>query len=180
MKVITTTIEGLLVLDPRVYEDDRGYFLETWQGQRYEELGIPPFVQDNLSYSNHGVLRGLHFQHPGAQGKLVQVLNGEVFDVAVDIRYGSPTFGRWFGVTLSSSNHRQFWIPGGFAHGFVVTSESALFLYKCSQPYQPQTEHCIRWDDPTLQIDWPIGEPTISAKDEAGLPWTMVNDILTD
>ena len=169
MNVLATPLPGVLVLEPRVFGDDRGFFMETWQAERYAEAGLPPFVQDNLSFSQRGVLRGLHYQEPGGQGKLVQVLQGEVFDVAVDIRQGSPTFGQWHGVTLSSQNRRQFWVPAGFAHGFVVTSETALFAYKCSAPYAPQHEHSIRWDDPDLGIAWPdVGEaPKLSAKDAA-------------
>lgn len=180
MIVHTTPIEGLLILEPKAFTDERGYFMESWQNERYGQLGIPSFVQDNVSYSGRGVLRGLHFQHPGAQGKLVQVLQGEVYDVAVDIRSGSPTYGEWFAVTLSSDNHRQFWIPEGFAHGFVVTSESALFQYKCSQPYRPGAEHCIKWDDPELGIEWPVTEPIVSAKDSAGISWSAVQDIIAN
>ena len=167
MNVIETAIPGVLILDPKVFGDERGFFMETYRANRYAELGIPvPFVQDNLSYSRRGVLRGLHVQHPHAQGKLVQVMSGEVFDVAVDIRRGSPTFGRWVGATLSGENRRQFWIPPGFAHGFLVTGDSALFIYKNTDYYSPETELGLRWDDPEIGIDWPLeGTPELSAKD---------------
>lgn len=170
MKVIETPLSGLLIIEPRVFGDDRGFFLETWSQQRYQEAGIhADFVQDNLSFSRRGVLRGLHFQNPQAQGKLVYVLQGEVFDVAVDIRRGSPTFGKWHGLILSGDNKRQFWVPAGFAHGFCVTSETALFAYKCTELYAPQHEKSIRWDDPTLAIDWPATNPQVSDKDRQAL-----------
>jgi dTDP-4-dehydrorhamnose 3,5-epimerase len=166
MKVIETPLAGLLIIEPKIFGDERGFFLETWSKKRYQEIGIDvDFVQDNLSFSRHGVLRGLHFQNPQAQGKLVYVLQGEVFDVAVDIRKGSPTFGRWHGIVLSSENKRQFWVPPGFAHGFCVTSESALFTYKCTELYAPAHERSILWNDPTLAIDWPVTEPQVSDKD---------------
>ena len=166
MKVIETPLAGLLIIEPKVFGDERGFFLETWSQKRYQEMGINvDFVQDNLSFSRHGVLRGLHFQNPQAQGKLVYVLQGEVFDVAVDIRKGSPTFGLWHGVVLSGENKRQFWVPAGFAHGFCVTSETALFAYKCTKLYAPTHEKSIRWDDPALAIDWPVTEPQVSDKD---------------
>jgi dTDP-4-dehydrorhamnose 3,5-epimerase len=170
MKVIESNIPGLVVLEPKVFGDDRGFFMETWNKARYEEAGIrAEFVQDNLSFSQQGVLRGLHFQNPNPQGKLVSVLQGEVYDVAVDIRKGSPTFGQWEAVTLSAENRRQFYVPPGFAHGFCVTSETALFAYKCTDFYDPQAEGCIRWDDPDLAIDWPVSQPELSAKDAAGV-----------
>ena len=166
MKVIETPLTGLLIIEPRVFGDERGFFLETWSQKRYQDAGINvDFVQDNLSFSGRGVLRGLHFQNPQAQGKLVHVLQGEVFDVAVDIRQRSPTFGHWHGVVLSGENKRQFWVPPGFAHGFCVTSETALFTYKCTELYAPEHEKSIRWDDPTLAIDWPISDPQVSDKD---------------
>ena len=171
MNVHETDLPGVLILEPRVFGDDRGFFMETWNGRRYGDLGIPNhFVQDNLSYSVRGVLRGLHFQNPMAQGKLVCVLRGEVFDVAVDIRVGSPTFGRWTGVTLSAENKRQFWVPEGFAHGFVVTGEDALFSYKCTDYYAPEHDGSILWDDPEIGIKWPVEEPTLSEKDAAAPP----------
>ena len=170
MNVIETSLPGVLVIEPRAFGDDRGFFFESWNQGRYAEIGIPgPWAQDNLSYSGHGVLRGLHYQHPTAQGKLVSVLRGEVFDVAVDIRVGSPTFGRWDGVLLSAANRRQLWVPPGFAHGFVVTGEDALFSYKCTAYYAPKEEGSILWDDPDLGIAWPIDRPTLSPKDAAGL-----------
>jgi dTDP-4-dehydrorhamnose 3,5-epimerase len=166
MKVTPTSLPGVLVIEPRVFTDDRGFFFETWSQQRYAEQGIgPTFVQDNCSRSVAGTLRGLHFQEPNAQGKLVQVLRGSVFDVAVDVRRGSPTFGRWCGVDLSGDRPMQLWIPPGFAHGFCVTSESADFLYKCTAPYRPEAERSIRWDDPTLAIAWPVAKPLLSSKD---------------
>lgn len=167
MKVIETAIPGVFIIEPKVWGDERGYFLETYRANRYAEHGIPqPMVQDNQSFSRKGVLRGLHVQHPHAQGKLVQVYAGEVFDVAVDIRRGSPTFGQWVGVTLSGENKRQFWVPPGFAHGFLVTGESALFVYKNTEYYSPATEFSVRWDDPDIGIDWPLdGAPELSRKD---------------
>ncbi len=170
MRVTPTELPEVLVVEPRVFGDERGYFLETFQARRYAQAGIPgPFVQDNLSFSRRGVLRGLHYQHPHGQGKLVWVLQGEVFDVAVDIRRGSPTFGRWVGVWLSAENKRQLWIPPGFAHGFCVVSETALFTYKCTDYYAPEAEGTVRWDDPELGIAWPVSDPIVSPKDAAGL-----------
>ena len=166
MNVITPEIEGLLIFEPKVFGDDRGFFMETWNRDRYAEAGLQAnFVQDNLSMSSRGVLRGLHYQHPQGQGKLVQVLSGEVQDVAVDIRVGSPTFGKSFSCLLSGDNRRQFFVPVGFAHGFCVLSETALFSYKCTDFYNPQTEGGILWSDPDLAIDWTVREPVLSAKD---------------
>ena len=166
MKVIETSIPEVLLIEPKVFGDQRGFFIESWQAKRYTEAGIPgPFVQDNLSFSQKGVLRGLHFQNPNTQGKLVYVLQGEVFDVAVDIRVGSPTFGQWMGYTLSAANKRQLWVPEGFAHGFCVTSDIALFAYKCTSLYAPDCEQSIRWDDPAIGIDWPVAVPSLSGKD---------------
>ena len=171
MNVLESPLADTVFLEPKVFEDPRGYFYETWQRQRYAELKIgPDLVQDNLSRSARGVLRGLHYQYPYGQGKLVYVLEGEVFDVAVDIRRGSPNFGRWAGVTLSSANRRQFYIPPGFAHGFCVLSETALFAYKCTEYYHPETDHSIAWNDPAIGIDWPIDDPELSRKDAAGVP----------
>lgn len=169
MNVVATDLPGVLLLEPRVFRDERGHFLETWLAGRYEDAGLPPvFVQDNVSVSHRGVLRGLHFQHPHAQGKLVSVLRGAVFDVAVDVRRGSPTFGRWFGAELSAENARQLWIPPGFAHGFqVVSEEDAVFLYKCTERYAPAAEHTLRWDDPAVGVRWPLAEPILSVKDAA-------------
>ncbi len=167
MNVTTTAIPGVLIIEPHVFGDARGFFLETWHRDRYVEAGLPAaFVQDNLARSQHGVLRGLHFQHPHAQGKLVHVLEGEVFDVAVDIRPDSPTFRQWAGARLSAENRHQFWIPAGLAHGYVVLSEHALLAYKCTELYAPQHERSLRWDDPAVGIDWPLtGEPILSDRD---------------
>lgn len=168
MKVTEFKIEGLRLIEPKFFGDSRGFFKESWNQKQYEEIGIlETFVQDNVSYSQKGVLRGLHFQNPNPQGKLVSVLQGEVFDVAVDLRKDSPTFGEWQGVFLSSENHLQFWIPPGFAHGFLVCSEDALFAYKCTDLYSPSTEYGIRWDDPMIRIVWPeVGELQLSKKDQ--------------
>jgi dTDP-4-dehydrorhamnose 3,5-epimerase len=159
----------VLLIEPERFGDPRGYFLETWREERYREAGIKDrFVQDNLSRSTRGILRGLHLQHPNDQGKLVYALCGEVFDVAVDVRVGSPTFGQWTGAALSDADHRQLWIPRGFAHGFCVTSEYALFAYKCTAPYSAAHELGVRWDDPALGISWPVGkDPLLSTKDKA-------------
>ncbi len=179
MRIVPAPLSGLLVIEPKIFGDGRGFFLETYEKKRYAEAGIPAeFVQDNLSLSRHGVVRGLHFQNPNAQGKLVYVLRGEVFDVAVDIRSDSPTFGRWYGVTLSGENKRQFWVPKGFAHGFCVTGESALFAYKCTDYYAPQSEVTIRWDDPAIGIDWPIKDPIISEKDDKGALLAEIDESL--
>lgn len=173
MNVITTPIDGLLILEPQVFGDERGFFMETWQRERYREIGIDgEFVQDNHSRSRQGILRGLHYQIQNPQGKLVRVTEGEVFDVAVDLRRSSRTFGQWHGVVLSGSNHRQFWVPAGFAHGFYVLSESADFLYKCTDYYSPDYERSLRWDDPDVGVEWPLvegQEPLLSDKDRAGL-----------
>ena len=168
MKVETAQIPGVLVIEPVVHGDERGFFMETYSRNRYVEAGLPgEFVQDNLSLSAFGTLRGLHLQHPHAQGKLCSVLDGEVFDVAVDVRAGSPTFGRWAGVTLSSVNKRQLYVPPGFAHGFCVLSERALFLYKCTDFYSSTNEIGLAWDDPEVGIEWPIDSPRLSAKDQS-------------
>jgi dTDP-4-dehydrorhamnose 3,5-epimerase len=170
MKVSTCDIAGLFVLEPQVFGDQRGFFLEMWNRRRYREAGIDgDFVQDNISFSKKGILRGLHFQNPTPQAKLMQVLQGEVFDVAVDIRRNSPTFGRWHGVLLSAENKKQFYIPVGFAHGFAVVSETALFHYKCSEFYSPKDEMAIRWDDPDIGIQWPVQAPLVSERDAKGL-----------
>jgi dTDP-4-dehydrorhamnose 3,5-epimerase len=172
MNVIETDLPGVLIIEPKVFGDDRGFFMETWNKERYAEAGIPTeFVQDNLSFSRKGVLRGLHFQDPNPQGKLVSVLQGEVYDVAVDIRNSSSTFGKWVGVSLSSDNKRQLYVPKGFAHGFCVTSETALLCYKCTDFYDPNAESSIRWDDTYLNIDWPIEVSEISEKDLNGMPF---------
>ncbi len=175
MKVTPTALAGVLILEPKVFGDERGFFLESFNQQAFQAAAGNDitFVQDNHSRSMQGVLRGLHYQRdPHAQGKLVRVTQGSVFDVAVDIREGSPTYGQWVGVELSGQNNRQLWIPPGLAHGFLVTSESADFLYKTTGYYRPEAEGCIRWDDPTLAISWPLNgrSPTISAKDAAAPP----------
>ncbi|WP_139558119.1 dTDP-4-dehydrorhamnose 3,5-epimerase [Methylotetracoccus oryzae] len=170
MKVEATALPGVLLIEPRVFGDSRGYFFESWNRQRYREQGVEiDFVQDNLSYSERGVLRGLHCQQPYGQGKLVQVLEGEVFDVAVDIRRGSPTFGKSVSVYLSAENRRQLYIPPGFAHGFGVTSPHALFSYKCTDAYHPECEFTVLWNDPALALEWPIANPSLSDKDVKGL-----------
>lgn len=167
MDLIDTEIPGLKVIKPKIFGDARGFFLETYSAKRYRDAGIvADFVQDNVSFSGLGTLRGLHFQNPGSQGKLVSVLQGEVFDVAVDVRYGSPTFGKWHGLYLNGESKQQFWVPAGFAHGFMVTSEMALFSYKCDAYYSPQTEFSLLWNDSDLGIPWPIDLPKLSPKDE--------------
>src|SRR3990172_3868166 len=170
MEILTTQIPEVLILEPALYGDARGFFTELYQSERYAAAGIGrPFVQDNLSRSRRGVLRGLHLQNPQPQGKLVSVLRGSVLDVAVDVREGSPTFGQHVKVKLSEDNHRQFWVPRGFAHGFIVLSESADFFYKCDALYSPADEMIVRWNDPALGIDWACADPTISNRDGAGL-----------
>jgi dTDP-4-dehydrorhamnose 3,5-epimerase len=170
MNVIPTSIKDVLIIEPRVFTDKRGFFMETYHQSRYQEAGIPStFIQDNLSYSVKGTLRGLHFQINHPQAKLVQVVAGEIFDVAVDIRKGSSTFGKWVGVTLSSENKRQLFIPKGFAHGFCVLSETALFMYKCSDLYMQADEGGILWSDPDIGIEWPVTAPIVSDKD-SGFP----------
>ncbi|WP_163785352.1 dTDP-4-dehydrorhamnose 3,5-epimerase [Myxococcus vastator] len=166
MKVTPLEVPDVLLLEPKVFGDDRGFFMEMFHAARYAAVGIPgPFVQDNYSRSAKGTLRGLHFQEPQAQGKLVQVLAGAVYDVAVDVRRGSPTFGQWVAVELSADNRRQLWIPPGFAHGFCVVSDSADFHYKCTALYAPETERSVAWNDPDLAIAWPVSEPLLSPKD---------------
>lgn len=166
MNVVPTKLPGVLLIEPRVFRDARGYFYETWNQSTYAAAGLTfAFVQDNLSHSVRGVLRGLHYQHPSAQGKLISVLDGEIFDVAVDIRPDSPTFRQWFGVHLSSENHRQCYVPPGYAHGFLVMSEVAKVTYKCTALYQPKDEGSILWNDPDIGIDWPVETPILSPKD---------------
>ncbi|EPM6340761.1 TPA: dTDP-4-dehydrorhamnose 3,5-epimerase [Vibrio parahaemolyticus] len=173
MNVIDTNIPDVKIIEPRVFGDERGFFMETWNHKQFEEqvTGKPTsFVQDNHSKSKKGILRGLHYQRKNTQGKLVRVVSGEVFDVAVDIRRGSPTYGQWVGVYLSADNKRQLWIPEGFAHGFYVTSDDAEFVYKCTDYYSPKHEESIIWNDPQLNIDWPNKEaPILSKKDEFGM-----------
>ena len=169
MIIETTPLAGLLLIKPDVFGDDRGFFQETWNLRRYTEAGLDRhFVQDNLSLSRRGILRGLHFQNPGPQGKLVYVLQGEVFDVAVDVRTDSPTFGQWYGAVLSAENHHQLFVPEGFAHGFCVTSETALFAYKCTDFYNPKVEFSLLWNDSDIGIEWPITNPELSEKDSNG------------
>jgi dTDP-4-dehydrorhamnose 3,5-epimerase len=173
MNVIKTPLDGLLVIEPTVFGDQRGFFYESFNAQRFaEQTGVNvDFVQDNHSRSAKGVLRGLHYQIQQAQGKLVRVTSGAVFDVAVDLRKSSPTFGQWYGLELSAENKRQLWIPAGFAHGFVVTSDVAEFLYKTTDYYAPAYERSVIWNDPAVGIEWPLdGEPLLSAKDKAGVP----------
>jgi dTDP-4-dehydrorhamnose 3,5-epimerase len=169
MKVTETRLPGVLVIEPEVHRDHRGFFLETFRADRYrEQAGIDlPFVQDNHSHSSRGILRGLHAQRQYPQGKLVRVSRGEVFDVVVDIDPASGAFGKWVGVTLSSENHKQVWIPPGFAHGFLVLSDVADFEYKCTEYYRPEDEFGVIWSDPEIGIDWPIGAPRVSARDAA-------------
>ncbi len=168
MQVIATPLAGLCLIEPKVHGDSRGFFLETYHAPRYRQAGIRvDFVQDNLSLSVQGTLRGLHFQIRHPQAKLVQVLEGEIFDVAVDLRAGSPTFGRWAGFRLDAVGHRQIFIPAGFAHGFVVLSDRALFYYKCSDIYRPEDEGGLLWSDPDIGIDWPLASPLLSVKDAA-------------
>ena len=166
MKAIETDLPGCLLLEPQVFGDERGFFFESFNHDKLAALGLAPnFVQGNVSRSARGVLRGLHYQWPKPQGKLVSVLEGEVWDVAVDIRRGSPTFGQWAAAVLSGENKRHFWIPEGFAHGFVVLSETALFTYLCTETYDREADAGIRWNDARLAIDWPVAEPVLSAKD---------------
>lgn len=172
MKIIESDLPGVLVIEPRVFGDVRGFFMETWNADVFRTSGLGmTFVQDNHSRSQKGVLRGLHFQNPGPQGKLVRVTRGAVFDVAVDLRRSSPHFGKWVGVELSEMNQRMLWVPEGFAHGFLTLENDTDFLYKCTAPYAPQSEHTLLWDDPALGIEWPLADidPIISSKDAAGL-----------
>lgn len=175
MKIIQTAVKDALIIEPKVFGDERGFFMESWNRRSFAGIGLDvDFVQDNHSRSQQGVLRGLHYQIKQPQGKLVRVLSGEVFDVAVDLRRSSPTFGRWAGVVLSAENKRMFWVPPGFAHGFLVLSTSADFLYKASEYYAPEHERSLLWNDPDLSIDWPlVGTPTLATKDAAG---TLLKD----
>lgn len=170
MKVEKTKLEGVLLVTPKVFGDDRGFFMETYNQQVAAELGLPSqFVQDNHSKSSYGVLRGLHYQSPQWQGKLVRTVQGEIYDVAVDIRDGSPTYGEWVGVYLNDENKQQLYVPEGFAHGFCVTSDTAEVVYKCTSLYAPEQEGSLLWNDPDIGIDWPIASPNLSTKDEQGL-----------
>jgi dTDP-4-dehydrorhamnose 3,5-epimerase len=173
MKFTPTRIPDIVIVDHDVFEDDRGFFMETWQQRAFEAAGIDArFVQENHSMSSKGVLRGLHYQVQQPQGKLIRVVVGEVFDVAVDLRQSSATFGQWVGETLSAANKRSIWIPPGFAHGFLVTGESAEFIYRCTDYYSPEHERTLRWDDADVAIDWPLSgsdQPIVSARDAAGV-----------
>lgn len=169
MRVVDTPLDGVKLIEADVFGDGRGFFMETFNAGDFEKSGLPTtFVQDNHSRSARGVLRGLHYQYPTWQGKLVRVVEGEVFDVAVDIRSGSTSFGEWHGVRLSAANKHQLYIPEGFAHGFYVLSDSADVVYKCTAPYTPAEDRCISWNDPDIGIDWPVSEPLVSAKDANG------------
>ncbi|CAN5659391.1 dTDP-4-dehydrorhamnose 3,5-epimerase [soil metagenome] len=168
MRVVKTEIEGLRIVEPRVHADERGLFAETWRLERYSGEGLPErFEQDNVSVSRRGVVRGLHFQNPTAQGKLVTALSGAIFDVAVDLRRDSSTFGRWIGAELSGSNLRQLWIPAGFAHGFQALEDDTVVAYKCTAPYAPADDRSLRWNDPAIEIRWPLPEAILSDKDRA-------------
>lgn len=173
MNIVETAIRDVKIIEPRVFGDERGFFMESWNEQRFRDAGLDiSFVQDNHSRSSRGVLRGLHYQQPGPQGKLVRVTAGAVFDVVVDIRRSSPTFGQWVGVKLSAANKRMLWVPEGMAHGFLCLEDGTDFLYKCRGLYNPANEHSLLWNDPAIGIEWPLDgiEPTLSAKDMAGLP----------
>lgn len=165
MKITTTPLPDLIIIEPQIFRDSRGHFFEVFQSKRYQEAGMPAFVQENVSWSKRGVLRGLHYQLPRAQGKLVWVSKGTVWDVAVDLRRSSTTFGQWFGITLSAENNTQLYVPPGFAHGFCVLSEDANFHYQCTDFYDPPAEYGIAWNDPHLNITWPISNPILSTKD---------------
>jgi dTDP-4-dehydrorhamnose 3,5-epimerase len=178
VKVTPTKIPEVLIIEPDVFGDERGFFIETWHADKYAALGIDaPFVQDNHSRSGRGVLRGLHFQLKHPQGKLVRVMSGAVFDVAVDIRKGSPTFGLWEGVELSGDNYKQLYVPPGFAHGFCTLSESADFLYKCTDFYNPEDEHGIIWNDPDIGIEWPGDDFVVSEKDSKNRSLEEIMDL---
>ena len=171
MNIIDTKIEGLKIIEPQVFGDERGFFTESWNAAKFADAGMDiAFLQDNHSRSQKGVLRGMHFQNPGPQGKLVRVVSGAVFDVAVDLRRSSATFGQWVGVELSEANKRMVWVPPGFAHGFLTLENNTDVLYKCDAPYRPEVEHSLAWDDPDVGIQWPLGgmEPMLSAKDQTG------------
>lgn len=177
MNVIPCDIEGPLILEPKVFGDARGFFLESWNAASFAEIGLDvTFVQDNHSRSQKGVLRGMHFQNPAPQGKLVRVVRGAVFDAIVDLRRSSPTFGQWTGVVLSAENKRMFWVPEGFAHGFLTLEDDTDFLYKCTSAYLSQNEHSLAWDDPEVGIEWPLEgvELKLSAKDAAGVPLSRI------
>lgn len=180
MEVERTRLDGVMIIKPKVHGDARGFFVETWQQERYSAAGIAqPFVQDNHSRSAKGILRGLHFQRQCPQGKLVYVSWGEIYDVVVDIRPTSPSFGQWIGVRLNAEQQHQLWVPPGMAHGFLALSDAVHLHYKCTEFYYPEDEGCIRWDDPDLDIDWPLTDPLLSAKDAAAPLWREVKHHLT-
>ena len=177
MKLVETAIPGPVIIEPAVFGDDRGFFLESWNAAEFAARGLDlSFVQDNHSRSAKGVLRGLHFQNPNPQGKLVRVVAGRVWDVVVDIRRSSPHFGKWACVELSAANKRMFWVPPGFAHGFLTLEDGTDFLYKCTALYEPANEHCLLWNDPAIGIEWPFEgiEPILSAKDKVGTPLSQI------
>jgi dTDP-4-dehydrorhamnose 3,5-epimerase len=176
VEVTPTPLADALIIEPQVFGDERGFFMESWNADAFARAGIDAhFVQDNHSRSAKGVLRGMHFQNPGAQGKLVRVVAGAVFDAIVDLRRSSPTFGQWFALELSAANKRMLWVPAGFAHGFLTLEDGTDFLYKCTAPYAPAHEHSLAWDDPAVGIEWPLdAAPSLSAKDAAGLPLAQV------
>ena len=177
MKIVETAIPDLLIIEPKVFGDDRGFFMESWNAETFRKAGLDlGFVQDNHSRSARGVLRGLHFQNPDPQGKLVRVTAGRAWDVAVDLRRSSATFGKWQGVELSAANKRMFWVPPGFAHGFVALEDGTDFLYKCTAFYEPANEHSLLWNDPAVGIEWPLEgiEPQLSGKDQAGKPLSEI------
>lgn len=177
MNIIETSIPGPMIVVPRVFGDERGFFMETWNEATFTQAGLDiRWVQDNHSHSQKGVLRGLHFQNPVGQGKLVRVTRGAVYDVAVDLRRSSAYFGKWVGVELTAENKRMFWVPEGFAHGFLTLKDNTDFMYKCTAPYSPQSEHTLAWDDPMVGVEWPVSnlDPIVSEKDKAGLPLTDV------
>lgn len=179
MKINETSILGLLIIEPEVFGDSRGFFMESWNSRTFAAIGLDlKFVQDNHSRSRRGALRGLHFQEPDPQGKLIRVVSGAVWDVVVDLRANSDTFGQWVGVELTADNHRMFWVPGGFAHGFLTLADDTDFLYKCTAPYQPHNEHCLSWNDIDLSIDWPLDgmTPLLSEKDRNGLSLSQVRN----
>lgn len=178
MKVEKTKLEGVLLVTPNVFGDDRGFFMETYNRDKAVELGLPAeFVQDNHSKSSYGVLRGLHYQTPQWQGKLVRTVAGEIFDVAVDVRHGSPTFGEWVGFYLNAENKQQLYVPEGFAHGFCVTSDTAEVVYKCTSLYAPEQEGSLLWNDPEIGIKWPLDKPLLSSKDEQGLRLSQLPEL---
>lgn len=177
MKLIATPLHDAFLIEPKVFGDDRGFFMESWNATIFAAAGLPwEFVQDNHSRSSRGVLRGLHFQNPNPQGKLVRVVAGAVYDAIVDLRRSSPTFGHWYGVELTATNKRMLWVPPGFAHGFLALEDQTDFLYKCTAPYDPGSEYSLQWDDPAIGIEWPLLDitPQLSAKDRDGKPLSAI------